>query len=376
MPATTTRQKTAAAASDVSTPSPSSPAATLPKTVNSSASDGSQPTPNLRRDGGGDEAEEIAKCRALLLEMEGRICVMEGENMKLRGEVNGLRDKLEEEVFARVQLEKKLEEIAGKNEAGELTEEREAPKEWRKELEKVEERIMKKVEAKGEQGGGGAAQKRRCVILSDSNGRNSSTPESVLAHIPEESRGNYEVEIIISYHLAEAIDKLKKNEFGVRGAYVVIDCHSNDVRDTRSGPALSPETLVTQLDELRRKLWEAGAAEIVVCAIKPTLRVDVRLHNETVHKYLQQKKEVDGGHGCCTQVRFEHLGMDGIHLTPQYYCVIQNTYACAITGTKVHSPTPLQDFVPNHVRSGWEKGWGWSKVAEGVRALNVNHGWR
>ena len=240
----------------------------------------------------------------------------------------------------------------------------------------MEERLKKVESADG--GGDRGAQKRKCLIFTDSNGRNATTPESVLSHIPEESRGHYEVEIAVAYHMNEVIDRMEKEEFNVRGVHVVIDCHSYDARDTRFRPALTPESFVRKVDELRQKLWDAGAAGIVVCAIKPTQRADVREHNESVHYYLRSKKDTDGGHGCGAQVRLDHLSRDGLHLQPRFYHVLQNTYACAISGTNVPLPTPISDFIPFHVRQRWERDWPRmeGREAEGVRTQSHSYGWR
>ena len=237
-----------------------------------------------------------------------------------------------------------------------------AEPEWKKELERVEERNLKRAET-AEEGG----QKKKCLILTDSNWQNSMTPELVLSHIPKKIRGNYEVEIVVSYHLQEVINQLQKKKFEIGGKYVVIDCHSNDARDTKWGSALSPEELVQLLDELRQKLWDGGAAGVVVCTVKPTMRTDVRRHNEEIHKYLQRKKDIDGGNRCCTKVRAEHLFKDGIHLQPSYYYFLQKTYASAIMGTGTGmgirglSPTPTKEFVPTQVRK--EQGWSISRRA-------------
>ena len=89
----------------------------------------------------------------------------------MREEINGLRDRVEEEVWARTNLEKKIQERRVEGESGG---ERIAAEDWKKELKEVEERITKKV---GEQQK--AKEKRRCIVFTDSNGRNATTPESI-----------------------------------------------------------------------------------------------------------------------------------------------------------------------------------------------------
>ena len=169
---------------------------------------------------------------------------------------------------------------------------------------------------------------------------------------------------------------MDRGEIDVEGALVIIDCLTNSARDTRRGLALTPDELVWRFDRLQERLWTAKADGIVVCEIKPTQLADATYHNLALHQYLASKQGSDGGHGCRTQVRLHHLRNDGLHLRPQCYAVLQETYACIIMGQNVPSPTPLEGLIPDHVRLMREREWPRLSGGErGARALNPNHGW-
>ena len=167
--------------------------------------------------------------------MEERIAQLEEEGRRTREEVSGLRDKLEKEVWARQRLEEKLKE----RESADSGRQEEPPREWKQVMEETETRVLKKIEEK-EREREREKQKKHCIIFTDSNGRNTAMPESVKSHIPAEERDNYEVKLVITYRVAEALDKVKAGGLGINGAIVVIDCLSNDARQTRNGPHLSP----------------------------------------------------------------------------------------------------------------------------------------
>ena len=176
--------------------------------------------------------------------------------------------------------------------------------------------------------------------------------------------------------MEEALSRVESGNLDIDGAFVIVDCLSNDARNTRAGPALSPDELVVQVARLRERLWAAGAAGVVVCSIKPTTRTNVIEHNAAVHRYLLQRREFDGGHGSCTPIRLEHLRNDGLHIQPRFFGLLQNTYACIIQGKEVPSPTPIQDYVPVHVRQSYVREW--PRVGGGREEPGhslVNHGW-
>ena len=286
----------------------------------------------------------------------------------MREEMRGLRDRLEEETWARANLEKKMEE---KGEAGPT--QIVAVEEWKKELKEVEERIKKKVEAEQK-----AKKKKRCIVFTDSNGRNATTPSSIKHHMPEGERDDFEVAVVIAYRIEEACSLVEKGDLDIAGATVLIDCHNNDARLTRKARALSPDELTQAVDKLRKKLFDAGAFNIVVCSLKPTERADVSAHDESICRYLESRREIDGGHGCHTQVRLEHLRGDGLHILPRFYYVLQETYAYALMGKYVRDPTPRDCLTPLHVRQAFRREWPLlsSRSDRVTRDSRTNHGQR
>ena len=239
---------------------------------------------------------------------------------------------------------------------------------WRAQIKEAEERILEKVEEEKKK------KRKRCVIITDSNGRNGVTPSSVKYHMPEEERDAYDISIVIAYRIEEAASKVEKGDLAIEGALVILDCLGNDARNTPQAPRLSPDRHVQELDKLRMKLWEKGAADVIVCSVKPTQRADMTEYVDRVHRYLQSVREGDGGHGIRSQVRLEHLRADGLHLQPRYYYVLQQTYACAIMGRNVPDPTPLDCFIPDRKRQAYRQEWPSCSRGQ-VRASHVNHGW-
>ena len=328
--------------------------------------------------GEGEEEEEeetdIKTVIQLYRKMEARVKTLEEEGRRAREEIDGLRDKLEEQEWARKRLEDKLAEINGTpataprgSEAGER-----APVEWKKELEKVENRVIKIEEREKEKN------KKRCIVFTDSNGRDATTPDSVKRFIPEEERDRYEIQIVITYRVQEAIDKVRAGQLAIRGAHILIDCLNNDARPTHKEPQLSPEKLAEGLDTLRTELWQRGAIHIVVSSLRPTQRADVGEHNKAIHRYLGTKRDEDGGHGCSTQVRLHHLRADGLHLHPRFYSVLQQTFAFALMGKYVPDPTPFDCYEPDHVRQPFLRDWPVVGLngRQADRASSNNYGWK
>ena len=167
-----------------------------------------------------------------------------------------------------------------------------------------------------------------------------------------------EVEVVVTYTLEEAYRGVDRGTIDVRGACVVIDTLTNDVRGMRARPAVSPHQLVCMVDRLRRKLRMEGATGIVVCQLKPMQVKDVSPYNTLLDEYLRREKENGrDGFGCRTQIRLDFLRSDGYHVGPQYCSVIDRTYACAFLGMPVPDPTPPGEFVPDAVRKRWEVEW-------------------
>ena len=159
--------------------------------------------------------------------------------------------------------------------------------------------------------------------------------------------------MVVSYTIEDTLRRVNRGEINVRGANIVIDNLTNDVRGCRARPAVSPQELVRRLDKLHQKLQAAGSAAIVTCQVKPMQVVDVTPHNELLSNFLRERNAF----GCRTQIRLPFLKDDGFHVRPQYDSTIDMTYACALRGVEVPCPTPLGDFVPDHMRRRWEKEW-------------------
>ena len=129
---------------------------------------------------------------------------------------------------------------------------------------------------------------------------------------------------------------------------------------------------------VRGTLYAAGAATVVICQVKPMTKVDVSPYNRLLHDYLCFQP--DGGPGCETQIHMADIkpSSDGIgngfHIRPECVAILDRTYACAIRNVPVPCPTPLNDFVPIHVRRRWETEWPrLDRVGGGAR---MNHyGW-
>ena len=301
--------------------------------------------------------------------MEERVKQLEEDEKRMKAEIRDLRDKLEEEEWARKNLEKKIEEngwSSVEENRGEIAEG------WRKELREAEERIVKKVKEEQKV----KKKKMKCIVFTDSNGRNATTPSSIKYHILEEERDDYEVDVVIAYRVEEACSIVEKGDLGIAGATILIDCHNNDARLTRKAPALSPDELAIAVDKLRKKLWDAGANSVIVCSLKPTERANVSEHDDSIRRYLEGMREVDGGYGCHTQVRLEHLRGDGLHILPRFYYVLQQTYAFALMGKYVPDPTPRECLTPYHVRQAFRREWPLplSRRDRVVRAPQTNHG--
>ena len=98
----------------------------------------------------------------------------------------------------------------------------------------------------------------------------------------------------------------------------------------------------------------AGASAVVVCQVKPMQLGNVSPYNELISDYLRGQR---WGFGCQTQVRLSYLKADGFHILPQYDSMVDKTYACAILGVPVPDPTPLDSFIPDHLRRRWQAEW-------------------
>ena len=172
--------------------------------------------------------------------------------------------------------------------------------------------------------------------------------------MPYEVRDTLQIEVDVAFTTEDAIRHVDRGVIDVRGAVVVIDTLTNDVRGTRMRPALSAQEMVRGIDRLRSRLRMAGAAATIVCQLKPMQILDVTPFNQSLSDYLRAQ---NGGFGCRTQIRLSDLSGDGYHVIPQADSVIDKTYACAIMGVPAPCPTPHDEFVPDHLRRRWEKEW-------------------
>ena len=217
--------------------------------------------------------------------------------------------------------------------------------------------------------------RKKCVLLTDSNGRGT-THDAIMNHIPREKRSDYEITVTVAYTLEEASQRIQRGEIDVEGAIIVVDNMTNDVRGTRQRAPATPEQLIMRVRRLQGLLQKASAAVFV--QIKPMQQVDVRPYNASLHDYLGGRND-HLSFGCQTQIRMDYLRSDGFHIQPQYDSIIDRTYACAILGMHVPCPTPIDQFVPDSVRRRMEKEWPRVGVTAGqgrARDLMVNHGWR
>ena len=211
--------------------------------------------------------------------------------------------------------------------------------------------------------------KKRWIVMTDSNAKDA-THHSILNHVPKEEREGVEIEVVVVYTLDRAFYCIERGECDVRDATVLVDTLTNDVRGTRSRPAVSPEQLIRLVDRLRHKLMRAGARAVITCQLKPMQAADVTPFNSLLNDYLRREKERGrDGFGCRTQIRLDCLRNDGYHIRPEYDSVIDKTYACAFLGTPVPNPTPWDEFIPQSVRQQWETEW---PRVTGGRRMNHN----
>ena len=383
-PTPSERRRAATTAATAATSSSSSPGAkrkslssASPKAVEKAATSPTKTKTNAGNSGGGGgDGNDKDEWLERLGKLEESVTAMKSERDEMREEIRLLRDRMEEKEWQQRQLEERIKDLEAKSEdaegggGGELnlvTEETNARgrEERMKEIAEVEKRLearIARVEGGGGGGGGGGIEvqprkRNRCIVITDSNGRGA-THDSIMTHVPRSKREGMEVEVAVTYTLEEAFRSVDKGEIDVRGACVVIDALTNDVRGMRARPAVSPQQLVRMVDRLRRKLQMKGAAGIVVCQLKPMQVTDVSPYNTLLDEYLRaEKTNGRDGFGCRTQIRMDYLKNDGYHIGPEYCSVIDRTYACAFFGMPVPDPTPPEGFVPDAVRRKWEVEW-------------------
>ena len=181
--------------------------------------------------------------------------------------------------------------------------------------------------------------------------------------MPREKREEFEAEVVVAFTLEEAHRRVQSKSIDVRGAKIVVDTLTNEVRGTRARQALNPDGLVHRVHQLRRLLMSAGAAGVVLCQLKPMEVTDVTPYNRRLHEYLQLERGYGrGGYGCRTQIRLGQLKPDGYHL-----CMHDTRHRGAC-------PTPDDAFTPTSIRRRWEAEW--PRLESEGRAHIERHGWR
>ena len=181
-----------------------------------------------------------------------------------------------------------------------------------------------------------------------------------------------ETEVVVAYTLEETYRRIDRGEIALGGSTVLIDNLTNDVRGTRSRPAVSPRQLIRLVDQVRRRVMAAGAEAVVVCQLKPMQTADVTPYNDLLNGYLRAEKDKGrDGFGCQTMIRLDSPKADGFHIRPDFISVVARTYACAFWGIEVPDPTPWDKFAPSHDRTAWESDW--PRLAGGGATM-IHHG--
>ena len=106
---------------------------------------------------------------------------------------------------------------------------------------------------------------------------------------------------------------------------------------------------------LREYILSKSAKAVIVCELKPMMRVDVRPYSSQIHEYLLACGK--GGYGCRTQIRLRYLRDDGFHVQHKHDSILDRTYACALLGVHVPDPTPISDLVTDDLKRKWENQW-------------------
>ena len=182
------------------------------------------------------EADEMKE----KLAVEERVVELEKEGKAMKEEIRSLRDRLEEGEWAQNRLNSQLEE--SKKLEGEVEKVRmevENEKKERKKWEEAAKKEREEMKAKepvpnsgvGERGGGGVrndSRKQRCIIFTDSNGREA-TSDSVMTHIPREMRNSYNILVVVAYTVEDATRLVAQREVDTAGAKIIVDNLTNDV---------------------------------------------------------------------------------------------------------------------------------------------------
>ena len=211
----------------------------------------------------------------------------------------------------------------------------------------------------------------------DSNGKGV-TPNTIRNHMHREERREWEVQVEQVFRLEEARDKVRRGEIRVRGAKVVLDCMTNDVRGTRAQRAAEPWELEERARLVIEEMRRAGAEEVVLCEVKPMQHVDVVPFNARIHALILH---TEGVGGCSTQIQHEYLGRNGYHVRTEFGSVLDRTYACAVVHRAV--PCPYYDstmydwYLAREMEREWPPLWGGrmsSRQGHQVAPLHATYG--
>ena len=112
---------------------------------------------------------------------------------------------------------------------------------------------------------------KKCIVLTNSNGRGASA-NSIKNHVPQEEGEGLEIEVVVAYTMEEAYHRIRRREIEVEGKVVVVDNVTNDIRKVRD-----PWEVSRRMGKLLDVL-EVAAATVVVEA-KPIRHLDVTPFN-------------------------------------------------------------------------------------------------
>ena len=339
---------------------------------------------------------EYATVGEKLQALEEEVRDLKESEGKAREEVRALRDRVEEMEWGIKNCEKMHKEA--KEETGKVSMEvksvrddwekweEEKMAQWKEEVKDLVRQVAGEVNGGRNHGGGerqeglqreagriiGGAERsrrKRCVVVTDSNGKEA-TADTINNHIPREERGDYDISVVVAHTLDTATRRVLSGEIDVSGAIVIVDNLTNDVRGSWQQKACTPEELLWKLNGLKEAMSNADA--IIVCEVKPMRNVYVMPHNQLLHDYVLNQPFL---YGCRTQIRMEFLDSKGFHILPEYGSVLDRTYACALRAIDVPCPTPFENFVPEFMRRQFEREWP-RLVGNRSEGHVDNHGWK
>ena len=151
--------------------------------------------------------------------------------------------------------------------------------------------LEKRVAGRGGWGGGVRWRgKSRCMVLMDSNGRGV-MPDTIGDLLGGEERERWEIQVQV-FTLREAWDRLGREDIRLDGVRVVVDCITNEVRETRLQGWVELGEVV---EWLRRVIGDMGGVEgIVVCEVKTMQHIDMVAFNARIHGLSLYMEGVEG----------------------------------------------------------------------------------